>query len=99
MRFCDGIPNCVPEYFREEQENREHEYELMEEQKELYRKDEEKLKQAIQDGYPVLDYGGYPECYRCTRKEPVVTSEYDDMGTIICRNKNCKCHEGKADVH
>lgn len=24
MRFYDGIPNCVPEYYREQQEVREH---------------------------------------------------------------------------
>ena len=83
MRFYDGIPNCVPEYFREEQERQEREYELREKQMERYEKNKEKLEKAIQDGYSVLNYEGYPECCFCTQKESIVVSECDDMGTII----------------
>lgn len=99
MRFYDGIPNCVPEYFREEQERQEREYELMEARREGYKRDTEKLEKAIQDGYPVLDYDGYPECCFCTQKESVIVNEYDDMGTIICRNKSCECHKRKEEEH
>lgn len=97
MRFYDGIPNCVPEYFREEQERQEREYELREKQMERYEKNKEKLEKAIQDGYSVLNYEGYPECCFCTQKESIVVSECDDMGTIICRNKNCECHRRKTE--
>ena len=47
-----GIPNCVPEYFREKFEREEHEAELHEKRKEHYNANKEKLKKHMKLNFP-----------------------------------------------
>lgn len=52
-----GIPNCVPEYFREQFEKEEHEAQLRWERMEHYKANQKKRKEAYEAGFPVLDFG------------------------------------------
>lgn len=89
-----GLPNCVPEYFREQEEAYERECELAEKRNSHYLKNREKLRKAQEDGFPILNYEGYPECHNCSNKDSdTQVSEMDDFATIICLNKDCPCHK------
>ena len=45
-----GIPNCVPEYFREQFEKEEHEAQLRWERMEHYKANQKKRKEAYEAG-------------------------------------------------
>lgn len=89
-----GFPDCVPEYYRSQQAEAEHRLELQEKERERYRANEEKLNEAAKEGYPILMYEGYAECLFCKKRDSdTVTCENDDMGRIICLDKNCIYHQ------
>ncbi len=50
----DFIPNCVPEYFREQQEKYERECELHWQRLEHYKANQKKMKDAYEAGLPIL---------------------------------------------
>jgi len=94
MRFFDGIPDCVPEFYRSQREEEERQYELEMRAQEHYSQNKEKLEKAAEEGYPILNYEGYPECIDCkTKDSDTMIFAEDDMGTIICLNKDCVCHK------
>lgn len=89
----DGIPNCVPEYFREQFEREKHEAELRWEQQKHYNANKKKMDKANEAGLPVLYYGGYDSCQHCEDADhDTQTSEVDDIGYIICHNPDCPEH-------
>jgi hypothetical protein len=90
-----GIPNCVPEFYREQEEREQHEYEKKLKWQEHYEESKRRLDEAHRLGYPVLLFGGYDECWNCKKKCDIQTSYDDDMGALVCYDKKCKCHERK----
>ena len=91
-----GIPNCVPEYFREKFEREEHEAELQWKRAEHYNANKEKMKKAYEDELPVLPYGGYDACQSCKDADhDTQTNDDDDFGNVICHNPNCGRHGSK----
>lgn len=95
MYYNDGIPNCVPEYYREIQEREEHEYERMCKREAYYKESRLRLEDAEKNGYPVLHFSGYSECVNCKKKFDVQVDAEDDFCSLICYDKNCKCHKRK----
>ncbi len=90
----DSIPNCVPEYFREQQEKYERECELYWQSLEHYKANQKKLKEAYEAGLPILSYGGYDACLHCKDADfDTQTFAEDDMGDVICHNPDCPEHE------
>lgn len=93
MFFSTGIPDCVPEMIRSQREEEEREYERQERWNDYYNKNKEKVAKAMEDGFPLIPYGGHPECLDCkTKDEGTQTDAEDDLCYIICWNKECLCH-------
>lgn len=88
MYNCE-IPNCVPEYYREMQEREEHEYAIKFSRNEYYAESREKLDDAYERGYPVLYFGGYEECRKCTKKFDAQRDADDDFSLVICYDNDC----------
>lgn len=82
----NGIPNCVPEYFRSQQDDYEHECELEMERQKRYRRNREFIRQRQIDGCAEIRF--YPdECEHCQHGEDTpMTSEYDDIPSKLCSN-------------
>lgn len=82
----NGIPNCVPEYYRSLQDDYDHEAEMEMKRNEYYRKNKEYRRQKYIDGCNEIRF--YPdECCNCKYgEEALPDSEMDDMPTIICSN-------------
>ncbi len=96
----NGIPNCVPEYYREQREREEHEWELEQERLSWYRKNKEYRLQKRKEGCAEIDC--YPdECNGCKHGEEANPySEYDDMPTMICSNwKTCPVFKKYVEEH
>lgn len=94
MLFNDRIPNCVPEYYREQQEKLDREYELMVQRKEHYQANQQKLDAAVRSGLPILDYGGYDSCLKCPDADhDTVRGDDDDFCLVICHNPSCTEHK------
>lgn len=90
-----GIPDCVPELIRSRREEECRQYALEEAARKRYIKNQENLAQAEAGGLPILQYGGYPECDRCNKKNTdTVRDEFDDFGLVICLDPECSCHDG-----
>ena len=92
--FNESIPNCVPEYYREQQEKHDHLYDLSMQRRAGYLANQGKLNVAAQSGLPILDYGGYGTCWECPDADhDTMTSDADDFCTVICRNPACPEHQ------
>lgn len=92
--YRDSIPNCVPEYFREEIEKQQHEEELRWERMEHYRANQTKMDEADKAGLPILPFGGYEACWKCENADhDTQRGEDDDIYCVICHNPNCPEHE------
>ena len=89
-----SIPNCVPEYYREQQEKLDREYELMERRQEHYQANRQKLDAAARSGLPILDYGGYAPCRKCPDADrDTMRDDDDDICLVICHNPSCPEHK------
>lgn len=84
----------VPEYFRLQQEQYEHECELKYERHKHYKENIKKLEDAEKAGYPILQYDGYVTCQGCANADfNTCRYEFDDIGLVICKNPNCPEHK------
>lgn len=93
----NGIPNCVPEYYRSLQDDYDHECEMEMERNEYYRKNKEYRRQKYLDGCNEIRF--YPcECENCPHgEEALPDSEIDDIPTMICSKwKTCRVFIGDA---
>ena len=90
-----SIPNCVPEFFRSEQEKLDREYEKQHKFDDFYEECKRRIAEAHEKGYILIPYGGYGVCGDNCKKhsDEMMTSPQDDMCTIICYDKNCKYHK------
>lgn len=87
------IPNCVPEYFREQEEKYNRECELALEMHEHYKANRKKLEDAEKAGYPILKYDGYNACSGCGYADfDTQCFDFDDIGLVICKNPDCPEH-------
>lgn len=92
--ICDQIPNCVPEYYRSLWEEEDHQSELREQRRERYRANEEKIKAAVAAGLPILDFGGYDACQKCSYADyDTMTGDEDDFGCVVCHDPACPLHK------
>lgn len=92
--ICDSIPNCVPEHYRSLQADEDHQAELRMERQERYRANREKIRAAIEAGLPVLDYGGYRQCWDCGDADSdTMRDDEDDFECVICHNPACPLHK------
>lgn len=88
------MPNCVPEFYRSQQDDADHAWELREQLRESYRENQKKIEAAMDAGLPVLDFGGYPECWNCPMADhDTQTGEDDDICCVICKNPACREHK------
>ena len=94
MRFTnDAIPNCVPEYYREQQEERDRQYDLAMQRQERYLANKQKLDVAARSGLPVLSLGGYGPCQECPDADhDTMTDDEDDICSVICHDPSCPEH-------
>ena len=97
----DPIPNCVPEYYREQEERRDHQYELALQRKAHYQANRQKLDAAVQSGLPILDLDGYAPCWECPKGDTdTKTDDEDDFDRVICHDPACRwykaCQTGEA---
>ena len=90
MFYDYGIPNCVPDYFLEQEERAAHEWELEMERQDYYERNKAYKEQKIKEGCAELRF--YPdECCKCEQGEEAgAESEWDDVPTMICAGwKTC----------
>ena len=94
MRFTnDAIPNCVPEYYREQQEERDRQYDLAMQRQEHYQANRRKLDAAADAGFPILSFGGYGPCQECPDADhDTMTDDEDDICSVICHDLSCPEH-------
>ena len=91
--ICDRMPNCVPEYYRSLWEDEHHQSELRAQREEGYQANREKIKNAIEAGLPILDFGGYGSCRGCSYADnDTMTDDEDDFDCVICMNPLCPLH-------
>lgn len=86
----DGIPNCVPEYFRSMFDDQAREYELEMKRRDYYEGNKAHRMEKRKEGCAELAF--YPEeCIKCPcGEEAGPESENDDWPVMICGNwKNC----------
>ncbi len=89
-----SIPDCVPEYFREQSEREGREAQLNFERLEHDKANQKKIKKAYEDGLPVLDYGGYDACLHCENADhDTQTGFEDDICCVICHHPDCEEHK------
>lgn len=88
------MDNCLPEYFRLQQEQYEHECQLEHERQEHYNANKQKLNDAEKAGCLILDYGGYDACTGCKNADfDTMRGDDDDIELVICKNPNCLEHK------
>lgn len=91
------IPNCVAEYYREQDEREEYESMRRMIREEMYEKDRLCIEWAESKGLPILTFGGYDKCHGCTtRSLELMTDDEDDIGRFVCYNKNCEEHKNNG---
>ena len=86
----NGIPNCVPEYYRSMQDDYDHEWQKEMERLSWYKKNKLYRRQRYIEGCDELPF--YPDtCLNCNYgKIAPPDSEMDDIPTMICSNwKGC----------
>ena len=94
MRFPDEpIPDCVPEFYREQQEERDRRYDLAMRRRARYQANRKKLDAAAEAGLPVLSFSGYDACRECPRADgDTQTDDEDDFCRVICHDPSCPEH-------
>ena len=99
MRFANApMPDCVPEYYREQQEKRDRQYDMAMQRRERYQENQRKLDDAAGAGLPILPFGGYGPCWECPDADhDTATGNDDDFCRVICRDPSCRCHRKRQD--
>ena len=94
IRFAyESIPDCVPEFYREQQEERDRRYDLAMRRRARYQANRRKLDAAAEAGLPVLSFGGYDACRECPRADDdTQTDDEDDICCVICHSPTCPEH-------
>lgn len=94
MRFAnEPIPDCVPEYYREQQEEQDRRYDLAMQRRARYLANQRKLNAAGRSGLPILPFGGYDPCQDCPDADhDTVTDDEDDICRVICQDPSCPEH-------
>ena len=90
-----SIPNCVPEFFRSEQERFDREYEMQHKLDNFYEECQQRIEEAYEKGYVIIPFCGYGVCGdNCKKHSGIMTTNpQDDMCRIICYDKDCKYHK------
>ncbi len=90
----DRIPDCVPEYYRSLWEDEDHQAELRAQREERYQANRDKIRAAVEAGLPILHYGGYGPCQKCSCADyDTMTDDEDDFDSVICHNPHCPLHK------
>ena len=89
----NSIPNCVPEFYRERQEERDRQFDQAMQRRERYQANRRKLDAAVEAGLPILSFGGYDACRECPRADDdTQTDDEDDICCVICHSPTCPEH-------
>ena len=90
MFFNMGIPNCVPEYYRSQQEEYDRECEKQYEFEERCAMERERVKKREEEGCARLDFPP-DECRSCSQSDEVgCLYPDDDWDSILCAGwKTC----------
>ena len=89
----ESMPDCVPELCRQQEEERDRQYELKLQRQAAYLANRQKLDAATDIGLPILHYGGYYACGKCPQADhDTRTDDEDDLDRVICRNPACPEH-------
>ena len=90
--------NCLPEYYRQQQEREFREYERELRRRSWYEEDQKILEEAEAKGLRIMSeaFDCYDACWECkTRSKSLQTWEDDDIGRFVCHNENCKHRKGR----
>lgn len=91
------MPDCVPEYYRSQQEAADLEFARKMQAQAHYLANRQKIDTAAASGLPVLNFGGYGPCWECAQADhDTMTDADDDTDRVICCNPACQCHQGQA---
>ncbi len=94
MLFNAPIPDCVPEFYRSQQEAADHKYERQAREREHFFANQQKIAAALASGLPILPYGGYGPCWECPSADhDTMTDTDDDTDCVICNNPACPQHK------
>lgn len=89
----EPIPDCVPEYYREQQEERDRQYDLAMQRRVRYLANQRKLDAAARSRLHILSFGGYGPCWECPNADhDTVTDDEDDICLVICHEPFCPEH-------
>ena len=89
----EPIPDCVPEYYREQQEERDRQYDLAMQRRVRYLTNQQKLDAVARSGLLILSFGGYGPCWECPNADhDTVTDDEDDICRVICHDPSCPEH-------
>ena len=94
MHFPDEpIPDCVPEFYREQQEKWDRRYNLVMRRQAHYQANRRKLDATAETGLPVLSFGSYGPCWGCPSADhDTMTDDEDDISSVICHDPSCPEH-------
>lgn len=90
----EPMPDCVPELYRQQQEEQDRQYDLAVQRRIGYLANQRKIDEALRTGLPILYYGGYYACRECPdADDDTRTDDEDDLDCVICRNPDCPEHK------
>lgn len=91
MIFYDSIPDCVPESFRQEEEDRAHEAEIRDSRNRFLEKNRQYTDEVVNKGGTLMCFS-YPErCESCPYgEEKLSLTPEDDVPGMLCKNPDSK---------
>ena len=84
------IPDCVPEYYRSQQEADEIKFARKMQAQAHYLANRQKIATAAASGLPVLTLRGPGPCWECPQADrDTMTAADDDFDRVICHDPAC----------
>ena len=86
-----GIPNCVPDYYRELEEEQDRLYAQQMKREFEYQRNKQKLDDADAHGFKILaEMNCHYACFKCYNRSSILTrDEEDDICLFICYANKC----------
>ena len=97
--FNENIPNCVPAFYLDQQEDGDRRYEKQLRREEEYRKAREVLDYASAHGLAILaEMNCANECWQCgDRTASIQRDAEDDIGLFVCLKRFCIHQDEKGE--
>ena len=97
--FNENIPNCVPTFYLDQQEDEDIRYEKQLRREEQYRKNRQLLDDASAHGFIILaEMNCAYECWECKTRTPSIQRDADDdIGLFVCLKGFCIHQDEKGE--